>query len=94
VPQSTLRQISSHNKYPINAAAAAFIILVRFASCLLAFLSQEMLRSAWLIIASFLGEEALLLAAVLRDVDFDVSEEVYQIAENHHIARVEHEFEL
>jgi hypothetical protein len=87
----------SHNKDPEFAAAAAFIFLLRFVSCPMAFLPQEMPREAWLIIASFLGEQALMLAEALRDVDEEVSEDVYQIAEDHHLARTmgaELEFEL
>ena len=39
-------------------------------------------------IARFLGEEAILLALVLRDADEELGDEVYQIAEDHHLARI------
>ena len=46
-------------------------------------------RTAWFIIARYLGEEALLLALVIRDADEELGDAVYQIAEDHHLAALE-----
>ena len=40
----------------------------------------------WLMIARYLGEDALILSFALRDADLDLADAVYQIAEDHHLA--------
>jgi hypothetical protein len=37
-------------------------------------------------IAQFLGEDALSLSLAIRDADPDIADEIYQIAEDHHLA--------
>jgi hypothetical protein len=48
----------------------------------------------WLMIAQYLGEDALSLSFVIRDVDPDLAEAVYQIEEDHHLAAHEAAHEL
>jgi hypothetical protein len=45
-------------------------------------------------IAQFLGEDALSLSLAIRDADPDLADEIYQIAEDHHIAAQEAAHEL
>ena len=48
----------------------------------------------WKVIARYLGEQALVLAFAFRDIDEDLSETVYQIAEDYHLASIELASEL
>ena len=51
-------------------------------------------QDIWLMIARYLGEEAILLALALRDADEELGDAVYQIAEDHHLAALEASYEL
>jgi len=46
----------------------------------------------WLIVATYLGEEALILAGALEYYD-DLAAACYDIAEDHYLARLEMELE-
>jgi hypothetical protein len=61
---------------------------VRLSSLFLNSSSNQMNISpdVWLMIAQFLGEDALGLAFAIRECDPDLAEHIYQIAEDHHIA--------
>ena len=44
----------------------------------------------WVMVAKSLGEEAIILANALRDVDEDISDAVYHVAETVHLAITSH----
>jgi hypothetical protein len=69
---------------------------MRLTSFFLNFSSNQMNISpdVWLMIAQYLGEDALGLAFAIRDSDPDLADEIYQIAEDHHIAAQEAAHEL
>ena len=48
----------------------------------------------WVMVAQNLGEEAITLAEVFRDVDEDISDAVYHVAETVYLARWEMSHEL
>ena len=48
----------------------------------------------WVLIAQNLGEEAIILADAFRDVDEDISDAVYHVAETIYLARCEMSHEL
>ena len=48
----------------------------------------------WVIVAQNLCEEAIILADALRDVDEDISDAVYHVAETVYLARWEMSHEL